>query len=194
METRDEEWLCLTKNNIDQVRYIKLDKKAGSQQDKLNPVIAGQRVADQKIQFYAFGFYDSLTCVKTEMRISQAHKKHFLIKYPYQKTAEALKVEQWFGILPLAEGGRFHAGVENAEGMEPFFCREDLQAKMPFVGVVLISLRNTAKDFKSGFCHIRLCDPVRIAEELIYAGERRPDVYPDIQVYADYLETERMFL
>lgn len=44
------------------------------------------------------------------------------------------------------------------------------------------------------FYYIRLCDHVRIARELIYAGERRPVLYPDIQVYADYLETQKFFL
>lgn len=44
------------------------------------------------------------------------------------------------------------------------------------------------------FYYIRLCDHVRIARELIYAGERRPVLYPDIQVYADYLETQEFFL
>lgn len=43
-------------------------------------------------------------------------------------------------------------------------------------------------------CNIRLCDPVRIAKELIYAGERWPVIYPDIQVYADYLETKKYFV
>lgn len=44
------------------------------------------------------------------------------------------------------------------------------------------------------FCYIRLCDHVRIARELIYAGERRPVLYPDIQIYADYLETQKFYL
>lgn len=44
------------------------------------------------------------------------------------------------------------------------------------------------------FYYIRLCDHVRIARELIYAGERRPVLYPDIQVYADYLETQKFYL
>lgn len=44
------------------------------------------------------------------------------------------------------------------------------------------------------FCNIRLCDPVKIARELIYAGERWPEIYPDIQRYADYLETKKFFL
>ncbi len=44
------------------------------------------------------------------------------------------------------------------------------------------------------FCNIRLCDPVRIAKELIYAGERWPEIYPDIQVYANYLETKKFFV
>ncbi len=44
------------------------------------------------------------------------------------------------------------------------------------------------------FCLIRLCDPARIAKDMIYAGERWPEIYPDVQVYADYLETKEFFV
>lgn len=44
------------------------------------------------------------------------------------------------------------------------------------------------------FCKIRLCDPVQISRELISAGERRPEIYPDIQIYADYIETQSFFV
>ena len=140
METQQAELFQLTENNIDQVRYIKLDKKVGNEQKKLEEVLVSQNMKAEIVQFYSLGFYDSLTCVKTQMRISQAHKKHFMITCPYQRTAETLKVEQWFGILPLSAGGRYQAGVGNTvdEDMEPFFCRQDLQEKLPFVGVVLI--------------------------------------------------------
>lgn len=50
------------------------------------------------------------------------------------------------------------------------------------------------KSISDCFCNIRLCDPVRVAKELIYAGERLPEIYPEIQVYADYLETKRFYV
>lgn len=50
------------------------------------------------------------------------------------------------------------------------------------------TLKNVIADSK-----IRQCDPARIARELIYAGARRPEMYPDMQAYADYLETKEIF-
>lgn len=181
METQQAELFQLTENNIDQVRYIKLDKKVGNEQKKLEEVLVSQNMKAEIVQFYSLGFYDSLTCVKTQMRISQAHKKHFMITCPYQRTAETLKVEQWFGILPLSTGGRYQAGVGNTvnEDMEPFFCRQDLQEKLPFVGVVLISLKNTSRTFKPF-----LADYILEIERVFHAlKEKRKGICYLAQIY-----------
>lgn len=75
----------------------------------------------------------------------------------------------------------------------PNYCRSEAAAQLAGTNMDVISIESQKK-IADCFCNIRLCDPVRIAKELIYAGERRPEVYPDVQIYADYLETERFFL
>lgn len=45
------------------------------------------------------------------------------------------------------------------------------------------------KNLSDCFYCIRLCDPITIAEDLICSGERRTELYPDIQTYAELLET-----
>ena len=44
-----------------------------------------------------------------------------------------------------------------------------------------------------GFLHkVRLIDPVHIVRELLYSGERRSSIYPEIPVYADDIEANKL--
>lgn len=75
----------------------------------------------------------------------------------------------------------------------PNYCRTKAAQSMAGTKMDIIPIESQ-KYISDCFYYIRLCDHVRIARELIYAGERRPVLYPDIQVYADYLETQKFFL
>lgn len=134
----------LTEQTVSRIKYIKLDKKA-SYMEKDIPFFAIDPSQYKAISFYSFGFYDSLTCIMPE-RVS--HKEHFLISYPYERTANALKVEQWFGIFPLAEQKLYTSETSRKKEIEdPFFCDVTLQQELPFVGVILLSLSKSEKTF-----------------------------------------------
>ncbi len=155
MEIRKQDFFRLTENTIKKVKYIRLNKKASYLEKELENVAYNKGANDrsESIRFYAYGFYDSLTCVKPKEITSLAYQEHFLISYPFEKTANTSKVEQWFGILPLAEEKRCCVGIERGESEDVFFCREELRTDLPFIGVILISLgnmpnENLARDFK----------------------------------------------
>lgn len=137
-----------------------------------------------------------------------AYMKHMLKRHEFNPFfylvvryyADALPVEAEVNkhlIPPIASVQPYHSERIRAQRgtftIFPNYCRTEAADEMAKAGMDVIALESQ-KSIADCFCNIRLCDPVRIAEELIYAGERRPDVYPDIQYYADYLETERMYL
>lgn len=145
METQKKKLFQLTKETEKKIRYIRLIKKASYLEKELKNIKYNQIGENDKcdtIQFYAFGFYDLLICIKPQISTSRAYKEHFLISYPFEKKANTLKVEQWFGILPLSEEKRYYAGVRPQNEDDPFFCENKLQAELPFLGVILISLGN----------------------------------------------------
>ena len=137
-----------------------------------------------------------------------ANMKHLLKRHEFNPFfyllvryyADALPVKADLNmdlIPPVASVQPYHSERIRAQRgtftIFPNYCRTQAANELAKAGMDVIAIE-AQKRIADCFCNIRLCDPLRIAEELIYAGERRPDVYPDIQVYADYLETERMFL
>lgn len=146
MEKQRNDLFQLTEHTLKKVRYIKLNKKASYSEESLEQVVynsnTGKEKAWESVQLYSFGFYDSLTCYKPPMDNSRIDKESFLISYPFTKTANTLKAEQWFGILPLSEERLYWSGVELDKEADPFFCKCDLQEELPFVGVLLISLND----------------------------------------------------
>lgn len=98
---------------------------------------------------------------------------------------------------PLASVQPYHSERIQAQRgtftIFPNYCRTENAKSLADTKMDVIAIESQ-KSIADCFCNIRFCDPVRIAKELIYAGSRRPDAYPDIQVYADYLETKEMFL
>lgn len=151
MKTQATNIFRLTENTIKKIKYIKLTKKASYKEKELEKVIYNDGIGNRStsIQFYSFGFYDSLTCVRPNEITSLAYQEHFLISYPFEKAANTSKVEQWFGILPLAEEKRYYSGIVLDETDDPFFCKEELQKEVPFIGVILVSLSNAAKESRS---------------------------------------------
>lgn len=67
-------------------------------------------------------------------------QREFLISYPFVKTANTLKVEQWFSILPVSDKHFYYSGKGSGKAEDPFFCEDSLCGEMPFVGIILISL------------------------------------------------------
>lgn len=137
-----------------------------------------------------------------------AHMKHMLKRHEFNPFfyllvryyADALPVEAGFNmdlIPPIASVQPYHSERIRAQRgtftIFPNYCRTKAANELAGAGIDVIAIESQRR-IADCLCNIRLCDPVCIAEELIYAGERRPDVYPDIQFYADYLETEKMFL
>ncbi len=114
--------------------------------------------------------------------------------------ADALSVDADINtklLPPLASVQPYHSERIRAQRgtftIFPNYCRTEEAAQLAGTKMDVVAIESQ-KSIADCFCNIRLCDPVRIAKELIYAGERRPEVYPDIQIYADYLETDEMFL
>ena len=152
MIIQGDELFRLTEESVKGLIYIKLNKKASYSEKELNN-ITYNKGEDEKsfIRFYSLGFYDSLTCMKSKQLTSITHKEHFLISYPFKKTADTSNVEQWFGILPLSEPKRFGIGADSDNPEAPFFCEDDLQRELPFIGVILLSLGNGANGEISDF-------------------------------------------
>lgn len=98
---------------------------------------------------------------------------------------------------PLASVQPYHSerirAQRGAFTIFPNYYRTDKAKQFSGTKMDVIALEYQKK-ISDCFCNIRLCDPVRIARELIYAGERWPEIYPDIQVYADYLETKKFYV
>lgn len=118
---------------------------------------------------------------------------YLLVRY----YADALPVEADLGkglLPPLASIQPYHSERIRAQRgtftIFPNYCRTGKAKQFAGTKMDVIALESQ----KGCLCHIRLCDPVRIARELIYAGERWPEIYPDIQVYANYLETKKFFV
>lgn len=114
--------------------------------------------------------------------------------------ADALPVEADLHkelIPPLASVQPYHSerirAQRGAFTIFPNYHRTDGAKQFAGTKMDIIALESQKK-INDCFCNIRLCDPVRIARELIYAGERWPEIYPDIQVYADYMETKKFFV
>ena len=155
MRIQGDELFRLTEESVKGIRYIKLNKKASYLEEELHNITYNKVMSDknEEMQFYALGFYDSLICMKPKQLTSTSHKEHFLISYPFEKTANTLNAEQWFGILPLSEPKRYWAGIASDNPQEPIFCGNDLQWELPYMGVVLLSLGSNVKgrqvDFKS---------------------------------------------
>lgn len=142
----------LTEDNLNKIRYIKLDKKATYSESELEQMVIDNGDTDmeletfQTIKFYSLGFYDVLKCMKKKINTSFTNKEHFLISYPFKRSRATLKVEQWFGILPLSSEKIYSNVLKKGEIAEPFFCDGELQEKMPFAGVLLISLGETSNN------------------------------------------------
>ncbi len=177
-----EDKFKLTEDTIKGIRYIKLNKKANYLEKGLDSVIdnEGTQVENEAIQYYTFGFYDSLTCISKNEITSLVHKEHFLISYPFEKTANTLKVEQWFGIFPLSNKKIYkniaeNEGIESAEAIDPFFCGSDLQKKLPFIGVVLISLGDSLESEQFDSFKKMLEQYVEVIEGLF--GETTTNMY-----------------
>lgn len=137
-----------------------------------------------------------------------AHMKHMLEHYEFNPFfyllvryyADALPVTADMNqelLPPLASIQPYHSERIRAQrgtfAIFPNYCRT--RAAECFIGTKMdVVPIESQKGIADCFYKIRLCDPVKVAKELIYAGERRTEVYPDIQVYADYLETDQFFL
>lgn len=136
----------LTKENIEKIKYIKLDKKASyyEPQEKSNQFHQNKY---NEVKFYSFGFYDLITCFNFPQMTSLIDEKHFLISYPFEKKQNTLMVEQWFGIFPLAQETKFYSNISYS-GNDPFFCESSLCEKFPFIGIVLISLNRVFGAFE----------------------------------------------
>lgn len=121
---------------------------------------------------------------------------YLLVRY----YADAIPVEADVNKIllpPLASVQPYHSerirAQRGAFTIFPNYYRTD-RAKQ-FVGTKMdVIAIESQKNINDCFCNIRLCDPVKIAKEFLYAGERWPEIYPDIQVYADYLETKGFFV
>lgn len=136
------------------------------------------------------------------------HMKHMLKHYEFNPFfyllvryyADALPVDADVNaelLPPLASIQPYHSERIRAQrgtfAIFPNYCRTE--AAQCFAGTKMdVVPIESQKGISDCFYKIRLCDPVKAAKELIYAGERRTEVYPDIQVYADYLETSQFFL
>lgn len=114
--------------------------------------------------------------------------------------ADALPVEADINmdlLPPIASVQPYHSERIRAQRgtftIFPNYCRTSAAEQLAGTNMDVVALESQ-KSVADCFCNIRLCDPVRIAKELIYAGERRPELYPDVQIYADYLETKEFFL
>lgn len=152
MIIQGDELFRLTEESVKGLIYIKLNKKASYSEKELNNITYNKNEDEKSfIRFYSLGFYDSLTCMKSEQLTSITHKEHFLISYPFKKTADTLNVEQWFGILPLSKPKRFGIGADLNNPEDPFFCGDGLQRELPFIGVILLSLGNGANGEISDF-------------------------------------------
>lgn len=154
MGVQGDTLFALTENTVKDIRYVRLNKRASYSEKELENV-AYNKINDNKsdvIQFYSLGFYDSLTCVKSKELLSSAHKEHFLISYPFEKTANTSNVEQWFGLLPLSGTRRYQAGTGDVG--DPFFCNTMLQKELPFMGVILLSLGYGEKDKEISFINL----------------------------------------
>lgn len=139
METNNIYDFKLKKQDLSEVRYIKLGKKA-SYSEKWNEIKGNQD--NLSIKFYSFGFYDLLTCFKASNYIN--YKEHFHISQSFNEYRNTLKVEQWFGIFPVDKGS-ISTEMDSAI-TDPFFCDDSLSHELPFLGVVLISLSNSKEN------------------------------------------------
>ncbi len=113
--------------------------------------------------------------------------------------ADALPVEADVGsalLPPIASVQPYHSERIRAQRgtftIFPNYCRTEAAMQFANTKMDVVAIESQ-RSLSECFCHIRLCDPARIAKELIYAGERRTEMYPDIQAYADYLEAGRFF-
>lgn len=149
LKEKNKDLFRLTEDNLNKIRYIKLDKKASYSEKDLEKkaVNNGDMYAElgtfETIKFYSFGFYDVLKCMRKKINTSFTNREHFLIAYPFEKSRATLKVEQWFGILPLSLERKYSNVLKEEEIDDPFFYNGELQEKMPFAGVLLISLGET---------------------------------------------------
>lgn len=132
----------LNTNDLSELRYIKLDKKA-SYTESWNKLGSEEKGQDS-IAFYSYGFYDVLTCFRASEFID--YMEHFHISLPSDRDRKTMKVEQWFGIFPVDQ--EITSTEADIEMQDPFFCKEPLSLSLPFLGVILISLSNLSGDFK----------------------------------------------
>ncbi len=129
---------------------------------------------------------------------SREFNPFFYLLVRYYADALPVKVEVNEELLPpLASVQPYHSERIRAQRgtftIFPNYCRTKNAQQFTGTNMDIIALESQ-KRISDCFCNIRLCDPVRIAKELIYAGERWPEIYPDIQVYANYLETKKFFV
>lgn len=154
MGVQGDKLFALTEDMVKDIRYVRLNKRASYLEKELENVTYNKSNDNKSdiIQFYSLGFYDSLTCVRSKNLLSSAHKEHFLISYPYEKTANTSNVEQWFGLLPLSGTKRYQAGKHDAG--DPFFCNAMQQKDLPFIGVILLSLGYGEKCEETSFINL----------------------------------------
>lgn len=97
---------------------------------------------------------------------------------------------------PLASVQPYHSERIRAQRgtftIFPNYCRTENAKALSGTKLDVIPLE-AQKMIADCFCKIRLCDPAEIAKELVYAGKRRPEIYPDVERYVDYLETQKFY-
>lgn len=67
-----------------------------------------------------------------------------------------------------------------------YFMNTDAQ-KMNAINMNLLAIE-AQTDLNDCLYCIRLCNPVQITKDLLYSGERRSELYPDVQAYAELIE------
>lgn len=108
-----------------------------------------------------------------------------------------VKLDHQMILPPLASIQPYHSERIRAQRgtftIFPNYCREEEALHIADTELDRI-LIESQKEISDCFCQLRLCDPNRITRDLICAGERRPELYPDIQIYADYLEAQKFHI
>ena len=71
----------------------------------------------------------------------------------------------------------------------PNYFMDSEAQQMDAINMNILSVEMQKKLTDCFYC-IRLCDPITIVKDLMRCGERRTELYPDVQSYAEQLETK----